>query len=74
MDPADFPTCEHLDQLGHVVRGVYDGVLWFSCPACLYAWPSRAAGDPGTTRHRVAMEQVGAYLTGVRDSGAAVTW
>ena len=25
--------------IGHEVRGVYDGTLYWSCPDCEYAWP-----------------------------------
>lgn len=26
-------------EIGHEVRGVYDGVLFWSCPDCGHAWP-----------------------------------
>lgn len=26
-------------EMGHEVRGVYDGVLFWSCPDCGHAWP-----------------------------------
>lgn len=25
--------------MGHVERGVYDGVLWWECLSCGHAWP-----------------------------------
>lgn len=41
------PACCSEDpstRLGHVVQGVYDGVLFWSCASCGYAW-SRDFGD-----------------------------
>lgn len=31
--------------MGHEVRGVYDGVLYWSCPDCGRAWPRFADGE-----------------------------
>lgn len=26
-------------EIGHVIPGAYDGVLYWSCPGCQHAWP-----------------------------------
>lgn len=33
----------HTNAIGHVVRGVYDGVLFWSCPDCQGVWHRFAA-------------------------------
>lgn len=36
------PACRTTDgskRMGHEVRGVYDGVLFWSCMACGHVWP-----------------------------------
>lgn len=32
------PECESANVCGHEVRGVYDGVLFWSCLDCITAW------------------------------------
>lgn len=33
--------------IGHEIRGVYDGVLFWSCPDCHMAWPRWTDGPRG---------------------------
>lgn len=33
------PFCGDPDYVGHEVLGVYDGVLYWVCSVCQYAWP-----------------------------------
>jgi Zn-finger nucleic acid-binding protein len=50
--PADYitkgyysPGITHYSRtIGHEIRGIYDGVLFWSCPDCSHAWP-RDFGD-----------------------------
>lgn len=49
--PAKCPKCGHKTVWGVEVRGEYDGVLFWECPACKHAWPRF---PEGTRWHQVA--------------------
>lgn len=36
---ADLRTASGRREIGHEIQGVYDGVLYWMCPDCSYAWP-----------------------------------
>jgi hypothetical protein len=44
VEPDACPECAYVAYLGYEVQGVYDGVLYWVCPACGHAWP-RWVGD-----------------------------
>ena len=58
------PFCGDPDYVGHEVLGVYDGVLYWVCTKCNYAWPrftdkrqrlsqlSKEYADEHNERHR----------------------
>lgn len=51
--------------LGHEIRGVYDGVLFWTCMACAHAWPRWTDGRRGEIAGSYAYE-INAALS-VRD-------
>lgn len=47
------PDTTHYSRLiGHEIQGVYDGVLFWSCPDCGIAWPRWTEGTRGEEARR----------------------
>lgn len=44
VEPDGCPQCSFVEYVGYEVRGVYDGVLYWVCPACGLGFP-RWVGD-----------------------------
>lgn len=53
------PSCWSADLCGHEVRGVYDGVLYWSCLTCGHAWPRD--WPESDHRLRIAEDYVGVH-------------
>jgi len=47
--------CGRRSPWGVEVRGVYDGVLYWECPACQHAWSRWPEGSP---MHKKAVEMI----------------
>lgn len=64
----DCPRCESGQGLGVVIRGVYDGVLFWRCEDCGHAW--HYAGDPSERRRETAASYVHHINEAVRTARA----
>lgn len=63
--PYGEETTHFLRVMGHEVRGVYDGVLFWSCPDCQMAWPrwNDGAGRLSVESVRACAEYNAAVMT-----------
>lgn len=62
MTTPTCPDCGNDDQgalAGHEIRGIYDGVLFWSCLECGFAWP-RNHGIP--SRDEAARRYARSYM------------
>jgi hypothetical protein len=54
-DPTDTcPQCGMTNPYGIEIRGGYDGVLIWECPACNHMWPRFTSGP----RHKRGLETI----------------
>lgn len=58
-------------EMGHEVPGVYDGILYWSCPDCGFAWPRWTDGGRLTLRSGEYAAQHNAFRKQVRDQASA---
>jgi hypothetical protein len=54
--------------MGHEIRGVYDGVLFWSCPDCGLAWPR---WNDGGRLSRVGAHEVARHNAAINDRESA---
>lgn len=54
-DTRHCPQCGHTEIMGHEIRGVYDGVLFWSCLAAGHMWP-RFSAEEWSRLHDKAVE------------------
>ena len=64
--PPHCPECGGAP-IGMVIRGVYDGVLFWKCSSCLHAWLREA--HRGTHRGVIADSYIDACNIGVTERG-----
>lgn len=57
-EPVAADEVHYMRQVGFEVPGVYDGILFWACPDCFYAWP-REFGIP--SRDRLSVQHAKAY-------------
>lgn len=61
LDRGGYGTKTHYSRcMGYEVRGVYDGVLIWSCPDCGHLWPRFGEGN----LHSKALEVIEAWKNG----------
>lgn len=66
MPTLTCPECGAIDNdiVGHEIRGVYDGVLYWACTACGLAWARDWTGYG--SRQQIANQYVAAHNEGRR--------